>query len=153
MVLRLRDTLGAFEAEPREVAAQLGQRPFMQEAGQVVGGEGQQFAAPEADEQVVELALGGDRVAGDRGRGQHTIGLAQRSRATTQRAECAQQPRIGRGHEKPPEQREQPRALDRHCIRTYVQYVRRRHALAALPACSHARIGANPDCLNQLESL
>jgi hypothetical protein len=57
VVLGLMHPGRARDAQALEVGAQLGQRALMQEAGQVVGGEGQQLAAAQADEEVVILAL------------------------------------------------------------------------------------------------
>src|SRR5690349_4147969 len=57
MVLRLAVAVGARDAEPAQILAQPRERPFLQEAGEIIGAIGQQLAAPDADEQVEELAL------------------------------------------------------------------------------------------------
>ena len=57
VILRLRIVLRALNSERREIVAQPRQRTLMQEASQVVGGIGQHFAAPDADEQVEIFAL------------------------------------------------------------------------------------------------
>ena len=46
-----------------KITAQFRQRSFMQETGDVIGSEGKQFAAPKANEKVVKLTLGADRIS------------------------------------------------------------------------------------------
>src|SRR5712671_6866772 len=57
VIFRLGVVLGAFDSERAEIGAQPRQRTLVQEAGEIVGSVGQQFAAAESDEQVEILAL------------------------------------------------------------------------------------------------
>ena len=57
MILRLRHAVGARNADARQILAQARQRPLVQEAGEIIGGVGQQLAAPDADEEIEEFAL------------------------------------------------------------------------------------------------
>ena len=57
MILRLDLALGALDAERAEIVAQPRQRPLVQEAGEIIGAVGQQFAAAEPDEEVEVFAL------------------------------------------------------------------------------------------------
>ena len=57
VILRLEIVLGPLDAERGEILAQARQRTLVEKAGQIVGRVGQQFAAPEADEQIEIFAL------------------------------------------------------------------------------------------------
>ena len=50
VIFRLGISFDALDAELRKVFAQARQRTLVQEAGEIVGGVGQQFAASDADE-------------------------------------------------------------------------------------------------------
>ena len=60
VIFRFGIALGALDAEAGEILAQPRQRALVQEAGEIVGAVGHQFAAADADEQIEEFAL--DRV-------------------------------------------------------------------------------------------
>ena len=70
--------VGALDAQRREVLADAGQRPLVQEAGQVVGGVGQQLAAADADEQVEIFAARGSLAGRLRGVGEIDMREAER---------------------------------------------------------------------------
>jgi enhancing lycopene biosynthesis protein 2 len=57
MILRLGNALGAGDAEATQILSQARQRPFVQEAGNVIGGVRQKLAASDANEKVEEFAL------------------------------------------------------------------------------------------------
>ena len=105
MIFGLVVAFGALDAERREIAAQPRQRTLVQEAGQIIRGVGQQFAAAEPDEQVEELALDAlDRgfAGGLRQRGMRD---AERRRVAAQAGETLQQLRVRRAREQRGEQR------------------------------------------------
>ena len=57
VIFRLAIAFGALDSERAKIGAQSSQRAFVQEAGEIVRGVGQQFAAAKSDEQVEVLAL------------------------------------------------------------------------------------------------
>src|SRR6185312_16505418 len=59
VIFRLARGARALDPEPAQILAHPRQRTLMKKAGQIVGGIGQQFAAPEADEEIEELAAHG----------------------------------------------------------------------------------------------
>jgi hypothetical protein len=52
LIFRLGPTRRSFDAEPGEVLAQARQRPLMQKSGKIIRTIGQEFPAPEADEEI-----------------------------------------------------------------------------------------------------
>ena len=57
MIFRFVLLLDAFDAERGEILTQPRQRPLVQEAGDIIGAVGHQFAAADADEEIEEFAL------------------------------------------------------------------------------------------------
>ena len=57
VIFRLMLILDPLDAEFDQVFAQAGQRPLVQEAGDVIGAVGQELATPDADEEFEELAF------------------------------------------------------------------------------------------------
>ena len=84
VILGLGHAIGAFNAKPREVPTQISQRAFMQEARDVIGSEGQQFAAPKANEKIVEFALNALRIRRGGGLSQGAVAFAKRRGITWQ---------------------------------------------------------------------
>jgi hypothetical protein len=77
VILGLAMAVGRGDAERAQVVAHASQGPLVEEAGQIIGGVGQQFAASHADEKVEELAL--DLVAG-----RESGGLRERAMRTAE---------------------------------------------------------------------
>jgi hypothetical protein len=117
VILGLGNAIGAFNAKPREIPAQISERAFMQKARDVIRSEGQQFAAPEADEQIVEFALNALRIGGGGGLSQGAVAFAKRRGITRQGSKGGQQMGIGRGHEQTTKQGEKPRPFSHYCVR------------------------------------
>ena len=92
----------------------------MQEARDVIGSEGQQFAAPKADEKIVEFALNALRIRRGGGLSQGAVAFAKRRSITRQGSEGGQQMGIRGSHEQTAKQREKPRSFGRHGIRCHI---------------------------------
>ena len=86
MILGFEIVLGALDAECDEVIAETGKRAFIEKAGQIVGGIGQQLATPETDEQIEIFAL-------DTGGHDLRCGLSQGGMGATKRRCVAAQMR------------------------------------------------------------
>jgi hypothetical protein len=78
----------------------------MQEARDVIGREGQQFAAPEPDKQIVEFTLNAQGVGGSGSFSESAGAFAKRRGITRQGGESMQQMRVRRGNQQTPKQRE-----------------------------------------------
>jgi hypothetical protein len=57
VIFGLVHVFGARHAQPRHIFTQGGQRLFVQKSRQIVAAEGQQFAAAQSDEEVMEFAV------------------------------------------------------------------------------------------------
>jgi hypothetical protein len=120
VILGLGNAIGAFNAKPREIPAQISERAFMQKARDVIRSEGQQFAAPKANEQIVEFALNALRIGGGGGLSQGAVAFAKRRGITRQGGEGGQQMGIRGSHEQTAKEREKPRSFGRHGIRCHI---------------------------------
>ena len=91
MILGFVVAFGALDAQRGQIPAQPRQRTLVQEAGEIVRGVGQQFAAAQPDEQIEELALDAldcGFACGLRERGMRDT---ERCRVATQAGETRQQ--------------------------------------------------------------
>jgi hypothetical protein len=116
VILGLGNALGAFNAKPRKVTAQIGQRAFMEEARDVIGSKGQQFTAPEADKKIVKFTLNALRIGSGGGFGERAIAFAKRRGITRQSGKGSQQMGIWGSDQQTTKQGEKPRPFSRHCI-------------------------------------
>src|SRR5262249_47719055 len=96
MILRLVIAVGAHDVEVCQIGAQPGQRPLIQEPGQIVRAVWHQFAAADADEQLEEfpldlLGLGAARRLRERGTRE-----PERARVDPQARDLFEQPAIRR---------------------------------------------------------
>ena len=96
MIFRLPRRAGALDPERIQILAHPRQRALVQEAGQIIGGIGQQFAAAEPDEQIEEFLADG-AIVGCRGGGsEFDMRHAEIGRIALQRRDALERVRVGR---------------------------------------------------------
>ena len=96
VIFRLARGAGALDPEPVEILAHPRQRALVKEAGQVVGGIGQQFAAAEPDEEIEEFLADGAVVRRRRSGCEFDMRHAEIGAIALQRCDALQRVRIGR---------------------------------------------------------
>ena len=96
MIFRLPRRAGALDSEPIEILAHPRQRTLVQKTGQVIGGIGQQFAAPEPDEQIEEFLADGAIVRGRRRCREFDMRDAEIGRVALQRGDAPERLGVGR---------------------------------------------------------
>jgi hypothetical protein len=89
-------TLGALDAERGQILAQSRQRALVQEAGDVLGAVGHQFAAADANEQIEKFALDFAGVSAASSISQREMSEAERRRIAAQLCKPLQKFRVRR---------------------------------------------------------
>src|SRR5207248_3280194 len=95
VILGLGPALRPFDSEPTKVLAQTCERPLMQETGNIIRAIGQEFPAPEADEEIEIFALDTPGVGAAGGIRERRVGEPERSSVAAQAGEAIQQWLIG----------------------------------------------------------
>ncbi len=105
MILGLRLAGGPFDSELAEIRAQPRERPLVQEAGEIIRSVGQQFAAPETDEEIEIFALDALDIGALRRLRECGMRQSERARIAAQRGEARKQRGIRRARQQHRQQR------------------------------------------------
>src|SRR5262249_31979581 len=84
-----------FDAKFAQVCAQTRERPLVQKSGEIIGGIGQKFPAPEADEEIEVFAPDSLDIGPAGGLGKRRMSQSDRRGIAAQRGELFEQSRVG----------------------------------------------------------